>query len=471
MGKLLEGYKGVVGFETSYTQKDDWPDFENFIETSGLLKAFQWLGATLCEKGWAPKNAGNISTVMMPGHHWFYITRSGGNLSNLKAKDIVYVAGLEVKIGDSDVPYTGRIMLASTFPYSCDLSLATVTDTLMKQGILDKVIEGMGLERATLDRYNFNLKKVLRYLSSRDMVKCFAEVIAKDEQTKPSSETFLHGLICSRRIEDWVTAIVHCHAKGIVKKPSAYFMPETDSSFEEIGYGSLELAVEAVEQLGRNNFVLLRGHGPVAVSTEYHLEKPEGYMHVFEDLYKTLLESERYSKMIERWPDNISEIARLRHKEYRPDFLGENTPLTIPDDIIIRMIRQNVQLEPGYYREKNLRGLMELEERMKQGISTLELELNLPEDHPPEDLLDIISTPEEERTSLKNRSERILKVLEVMKEENRLMIQNVDLDKIDIDALKARVKKILRIKEYVDNINFYLSQLEKSSSDEKPQHL
>ena len=27
--------------------------------------------------------------------------------------------------------------------------------------ILDEVIEGMGLKRATLDRYNFNLKKVL----------------------------------------------------------------------------------------------------------------------------------------------------------------------------------------------------------------------------------------------------------------------------------------------------------------------
>lgn len=468
MGELLEGYKGVVGFETSYTQKDDWPDFENFIETSGLLRAFQWLGATLCDKGWTPKNAGNMSTVMLPGHHWFYITRSGGNLSNLKAKDIVYVAGLEVGIGNSDEPYTGRIMLASTFPYSCDLSLATVTDTLMKQGILDKVIEGMGLERATLDRHSFNLKKVLRYLGSRDMIKCFAEVIAKDEQTEPSSETFLHGLIYSRRIEDRATAIVHCHAEGIVEKPSVYFMPETDSPLAKIGYGSLELAVEAVEQLGRNNFVLLRGHGPVVVSTEYHWEKPEGYMHVFRNLYKTLVESERYSKMIERWPDNISELSRLRHKEYRPDFLGENTPLTIPDDIIIRMIRQNIQPEPGYYREKHLRELTELRERMKRGISTLELELNLPEDYSPEDLLDIVSTPEEERRSLKNRSEGILKVLEVMKEKNRLMIQNIGLGKIDINALKARIKKILRIKEDVDNINLYLSQLEESSSDEKP---
>jgi hypothetical protein len=371
MNEVLEGYRGVIGFETKYAEGCEWREFENFIERSGLLRGFQWLGARLYDEGWAPMNAGNISTVMLPGHHFFYITASGSHLSRMESKDIVYVGSLEVRIGPfmekiPNQPLFNTIFLASTFPYVGDLSLATVVDVLIKQNVLDHVIEGMELKKSELDRYNFNLKRVLKYLGSKNMVKCFAEVVAKDENIKPSSETFLHGLIYSRRINDWVTAIAHCHAPDITRKPSAYYIPETDSPFEKIGYGTLDLAVEAAEQLGNNDFVLLRGHGPVALSTKHHYENPDGYMRTFEDLYKKLRESERYVNRRERWPEHVSDFRGWKVENKKPSFLREGSPESISDDLIIRMIRRGVKWNPEYGLRKAQRDRKRVMERLRE---------------------------------------------------------------------------------------------------------
>ena len=83
---------------------------------------------------------------------------------------------------------------------------------------------------------------------------------------KPSSEAPMHQLFYTRQYHDPnATAIVHCHEPKITEAPSD-IVPETETPNEKIGYGTIELAIEAAEELYRDDVVVLQGHGPVVVS-------------------------------------------------------------------------------------------------------------------------------------------------------------------------------------------------------------
>jgi ribulose-5-phosphate 4-epimerase/fuculose-1-phosphate aldolase len=384
--KFLEGYRGIVGFRVEHVkEKGLEKDLQNYVNRTGLLEGFRYIGSEAYKEGWASKNAGNISTVEIPLHHRFFITAAGSYLSDLKPEDIVCVHSLEVRIGKGkeDIK-AGIIPLASTMPRQFDLSLNTVADALMKQNLLDDVINGMGLDRTRINIDNFSLKNVLVYLGSHGMVKCKAEAIGSKD---PSSETFLHGLIYSRRIEYPVNAIVHCHAPQLTENPSAVYIPETDSPFEDIGYGTLDLGVEAVEKLGEKNLVLLREHGPVAVSSLFHEECPEGHMSVFKDIHRKLKEAnEKYShpkdkkySRKERWPDYIHDFEPWQFRVIQPSFFEEKRPDAIRDSLeiramdeaAIRMIRRGIKWEPRYYRRKAKRDYERTLKRIKEGRSLL----------------------------------------------------------------------------------------------------
>jgi len=150
-----------------------------------------------------------------------------------------------------------------------------------------------------------DLKTLIEYLGKNDLINCKVYYTGSRE---PSSETVLHGLLYAKRWEyDDINAIVHCHAPKITKKtPKGIPVTETDQKI--IGYGSLELAVEAMESLGEKMCVLLRGHGPVAVSDAWQCWIPTGkkgifglnehvldtsFAPVFEDAFKVLKKADK----------------------------------------------------------------------------------------------------------------------------------------------------------------------------------
>ena len=387
--KFLEGYRGIVGFGVKHIEEKGLvKDLEKWVNKSGLLEGFRYIGSEAYKEGWAPKNAGNISTVELPYHHRFFITAAGSHLSDLKTEDIVFVDNLKVRVGYQtekipSIPTFNEIPIASTCPRQFDLSVATVADVLMKQDLLDDVIKGMGLERSRINTNNFNLRSVLGYLGSKKMVRCKAEVIGSKD---PSSETFLHGLIYARRINYTVNAIVHCHAPQLTENPSSVYIPETDSPFEDIGYGTLELGVEAVDKLKEKNLVLLRGHGPVATTSLYHNECLEGHMAAFKDIYKKLKEAnevfakprdKKYSRK-ERWPEKIMFLEPRRSED--PSFFEEKLLDTTPDSSVIsqidesaiRMIRRGVKWNPEYERKRAKEDYKRTIKRMKEGRSLLD---------------------------------------------------------------------------------------------------
>jgi len=151
-----------------------------------------------------------------------------------------------------------------------------------------------------------DLKTLITYLGKRDLIKCKVYYTgAKDKE--PSSETGLHGIFYARRWEyDNVNAIVHCHAPNITNNPPKG-IPITETDQKIIGYGSLELAVEAMEALGEDMCVLLKGHGPIAVSDDWQRWIPTGkkgifghqhvldesFEHIFEDAFKVLKKADK----------------------------------------------------------------------------------------------------------------------------------------------------------------------------------
>jgi L-fuculose-phosphate aldolase len=74
----------------------------------------------------------------------------------------------------------------------------------------------------------------------------------------PSSEVALHARIYEARPD--VNAVLHGHDGRIVENEGLF--PHTEKSFEE---GSNELAEAAAKALGKHDFVVLKGHGFVAV--------------------------------------------------------------------------------------------------------------------------------------------------------------------------------------------------------------
>ena len=102
----------------------------------------------------------------------------------------------------------------------------------------------------------------------------FTEVINCDFDKKetyvnginePSSETFLHFSIYNKR--KYVNVIFHVHDDGVLKHVGKMKTPVTH---EKKLYGTLELADKAMKILKKNNYIILKDHGIVAMgkSTE-----------------------------------------------------------------------------------------------------------------------------------------------------------------------------------------------------------
>lgn len=151
--------------------------------------------------------------------------------------------------------------------------------------------QGLDQQNSELVEAGFDLKKMVVYLNSHYVVDPAGNVVfVKDyDETsallkkegyknfirctvytigtrKSSSETMIHALIYARRWDDdRANALIHCHAPLIVENPPEG-MPVTETPQRIIGYGNLELALETVDALDGSDSVLLREHGPIAVS-------------------------------------------------------------------------------------------------------------------------------------------------------------------------------------------------------------
>lgn len=133
--------------------------------------------------------------------------------------------------------------------------------------------EGIAKQNKKIINKGLDLKTLVTYLGKKGLINCKVHYTGT---RKPSSETPLHGLLYAMRWEyDCINAIVHCHAPRITQNPPKD-IPITKTDQKIIGYGSLELAVEAWEALQDKMCVLLRGHGPVAVSPEWQRWIPTG---------------------------------------------------------------------------------------------------------------------------------------------------------------------------------------------------
>ena len=92
----------------------------------------------------------------------------------------------------------------------------------------------------------------------------FVEVLGVDEKEvcvagtrEPSSECRMHAAIYAARPD--VTAIFHGHYAPALSAPGVAI------TAREIPYGTPAMATETVQALGGGNFVVMRGHGFVAV--------------------------------------------------------------------------------------------------------------------------------------------------------------------------------------------------------------
>jgi ribulose-5-phosphate 4-epimerase/fuculose-1-phosphate aldolase len=328
MGDIMEGYRGIVGFECRLETPDDVDtNFAEYIHKNGLYEGFRKAAETVNGFGWAPKNAGNLSIRLTEHHSDFLVTASGSNFSDLAPEDIVAVVGIYMGIGDETV-YIG-----ANAGYDGDLSIATVSLALERQGLLQKALDEMGITEENLGR-ELTLRKMLQYLRENGMIRCRVEALGFRE---PSSETLLHGLIYSRRWEGPhnVNAIVHCHEPDTVDHPSVT-IPETGTPMERIGYGTLELAAEAVEDLGNDRIVLLRDHGIVAVTGRYHHESPEGFLAAFGKPLVDIAEARACSRNPADPSESPGSVLDVFMKS--PDYLSKD-PSRFPDGVFKRIIR------------------------------------------------------------------------------------------------------------------------------------
>jgi hypothetical protein len=172
------------------------------------------------------------------------------------------------------------------------------------------------------------LGRLVQYLGKKDLVKCRVHAIVPDGR-KPSSETLLHSLIYANRWSgsSQVNSIVHCHAPRITKKE-----PE-DIALSKIsadvgGYGTLEVAVDALEEMAFDAGVLLRDHGPVVVTGDWHRMMPTEQDSVY-------VLDESYGKMFDKCFNHLKRLDKLSRM---PPFIST----------IIKYVRGGGKVRPKY---------------------------------------------------------------------------------------------------------------------------
>lgn len=227
---------------------------ENIIGC-GLFDAFKKTAKRICDLGWAPDNAGNISIRESRRRGRFFITAAGSNFKELRPQDIVLVSGVEMYVGDESIRMGNNLG-------DC---LAVAMHSLERQKMMGDVREHTGIKEITLE----NLPKALRFLNSTGMVRFLVNAVG---HRKPSSEALLHAMIYAKRWGwlDEVNGILHCH------KLADSSVSSTPTPFRDIGYGNIQLAVEAVLTLKKEDMVQLTDHGIITVTSEYHNEKDYG---------------------------------------------------------------------------------------------------------------------------------------------------------------------------------------------------
>lgn len=118
---------------------------------------------------------------------------------------------------------------------------------------------------------------------------CFVEIIQCDQTKKiikvigirePSSETMLHAAIYEKRSD--IAAIMHGHSPELLIKSTILQIPETK---DEKPYGTIELVECVLELIDRNNLIMMKNHGFIAVGESM----PEAGKLVLQVLEKAIL--------------------------------------------------------------------------------------------------------------------------------------------------------------------------------------
>jgi ribulose-5-phosphate 4-epimerase/fuculose-1-phosphate aldolase len=86
-----------------------------------------------------------------------------------------------------------------------------------------------------------------------------AGTVAAEGMMEPSSEAMMHYLIYEKRKD--VGAIVHVHDDSMMVKSNALSVKSTRT---KLPYGTIELAREVTECLGRHSYIVIKGHGVLA---------------------------------------------------------------------------------------------------------------------------------------------------------------------------------------------------------------
>jgi ribulose-5-phosphate 4-epimerase/fuculose-1-phosphate aldolase len=318
MNEPMEGYRGIVGFEPIPEGKPE--EVVRYARDFGVFASMRNVARRLDELGWTPANAGNISIRCETSYHSFFITASGSDFSDISDDDIVHVDKRAVLIGDGKKPYQLAVGGGSADGITCmDFYPARIIQAMAKEGLLPEMERELGtdfLSRVPMkvltghsykygigpypsgmrwsklneeaEKAGLGLKTLVNYLRKYNLIRCVVTYIGSKE---PSSETFMHGLVYKNSKRN-VNAIVHCHAPGITGNPPEG-IPVTETDQKEIGYGSLELAAEALEALGDSDCVILKGHGPIATSGSWrNWEEDESFGRVFRDALEVLKEAD-----------------------------------------------------------------------------------------------------------------------------------------------------------------------------------
>jgi L-fuculose-phosphate aldolase len=109
----------------------------------------------------------------------------------------------------------------------------------------------------------------LNSLDSNDFAKVTAcdlkhRVVIAEGKKDPSSESIMHHLIYKTHPN--VTAVVHVHS-GAFLNESKIMNSGFLSTNTFIEYGTLELAYNVVKNLGKENFIIIKGHGAIALGS------------------------------------------------------------------------------------------------------------------------------------------------------------------------------------------------------------
>jgi len=89
-------------------------------------------------------------------------------------------------------------------------------------------------------------------------------VVMADGKKTPSSESIMHHLIYTTNPN--AKAVVHAHA-GVFLNEAKIANSDLASTDVFLEYGTLELAYNMVKTLGKDHFIILKGHGAVAIGS------------------------------------------------------------------------------------------------------------------------------------------------------------------------------------------------------------